>query len=160
MPPTAQAKILRVLQERQFSALSGETRLSGRRHRSSRRREPESLKKVKESNFREDLYHRVNVFEIEMPPLRRRQEDILPLARSFLGEEKQRSAEIAPEAEKVLVAYDWPGNVRELKNVIERAVVLAAGGSIRRASPRRSGRSRPTGKRQDWTHLSTKSWPG
>jgi DNA-binding NtrC family response regulator len=81
--------------------------------------------------FRDDLYYRLNVVPIFLPPLRERPEDILALARHFLfrySEENRRDApELTPELEKILLAHDWPGNVRELENCIERAVVLSAG---------------------------------
>ncbi len=89
---------------------------------------------TKEKTFREDLYYRLKVMEIHIPPLRQRREDIIPLAYSFLDrfnrEFKKTVKGIAPKAEYLLEAYDWPGNVRELKNSIERAVLLASGEEI------------------------------
>jgi Nif-specific regulatory protein len=83
---------------------------------------------VKRGAFREDLYHRLNVVAIRVPPLRDRSEDIPALARHFLERAASRCGrrviEIAPEAERYLTAYSWPGNIRELENAIERAVVL------------------------------------
>jgi transcriptional regulator with PAS, ATPase and Fis domain len=83
---------------------------------------------VKEGRFREDLYHRLNVVPITLPPLRERKEDIPALADFFMQrfskEAKKNFVEITREVEEKLLAYDWPGNVRELANVIERAVVL------------------------------------
>ena len=89
---------------------------------------------VKEGRFREDLYHRLNVVPITLPPLRERREDILDLAHYFLQrfslETKKHFSEIAQEAQRKLLGYGWPGNVRELVNVIERAVVLGQGPEI------------------------------
>ena len=78
--------------------------------------------------FREDLYYRLNVVSIEMPPLRERKDDILPLAlfftERFCGELKKKIDGIAPDAQKLLMRYNWPGNIRELENAIERAMLL------------------------------------
>jgi DNA-binding NtrC family response regulator len=77
---------------------------------------------IRDGRFREDLYYRLNVIELELPPLSRRREDILPLARHFLGVAR----ELSPEAERALVRHSWPGNVRELQNVIRRACLLSS----------------------------------
>ena len=86
---------------------------------------------VKEGKFREDLYFRLNVVEIEIPPLRYRKEDILPLAYHFLGRFSRKYGKemegFSPEAEELLLNYPWKGNVRELKNVVERAVLFSQG---------------------------------
>ncbi|MCL4218114.1 MAG: sigma 54-interacting transcriptional regulator, partial [Candidatus Hydrogenedentes bacterium] len=82
---------------------------------------------VKSGEFREDLYYRLNVFAIEIPPLRDRRDDILPLAEFFL---KGRKTRLAPATERALMGYDWPGNVRELRNALERASILAHGNLI------------------------------
>ena len=83
---------------------------------------------VRKGTFRDDLYYRLKVMDVEVPPLRKRREDILPLAKLFIdGNNSHFNKDVkglTPEAEKVLIHYDWPGNVRELKNVIERAVIL------------------------------------
>jgi DNA-binding NtrC family response regulator len=85
--------------------------------------------------FREDLYYRVNVFGIRIPPLRERREDILMFARSFVEEfgsiNGLPAIELTPEAAEVLLTHRWPGNVRELRNVIERATIVCDGGVIR-----------------------------
>ena len=99
------------------------------------------LKQVmEEGRFREDLFYRLNVISIHLPPLRERSDDIPLLAQHFLekyGEENDRkNIELAPEALDLLMDYDWPGNVRELENVIERAVVLCTGRHRHRADPR------------------------
>jgi DNA-binding NtrC family response regulator len=89
---------------------------------------------LEEGNFREDLYYRLNVFPITIPPLRERREDIPPLAEYFLhkcaAELGSAVTRIAPEAMRKLVDYEWSGNVRELENVIERALVLATGDEL------------------------------
>jgi DNA-binding NtrC family response regulator len=98
---------------------------------------------ISEGRFREDLYYRLNVIPVQLPPLRERKEDVLVLARFFLrrfaAETKKSFSGITEEAEAWLLAYDWPGNVRELANVIERAVVLGHGPDlmIEDLSPRR-----------------------
>ena len=88
-----------------------------------------------EGAFRQDLYYRINIFPIEIPPLRERREDIPALASHFLqqfsGEMKQPTREFSPGAMNLLMNHDWPGNVRELENVVERAVILASGDVIR-----------------------------
>jgi two-component system nitrogen regulation response regulator GlnG len=89
---------------------------------------------AKRGQFRQDLYYRLAVFPIQLPPLRERREDILPLAHffhaKFAAEEGQSAAGIAPEAEQALYAYDWPGNVRELENTCARLALMAPGREI------------------------------
>jgi DNA-binding NtrC family response regulator len=88
---------------------------------------------VKERSFREDLFYRLNVFPIRVPPLRERGGDILLLARHFLQKyrhDDRPAAELSQEAEQMLLGYSWPGNVRELENVIERATILCMGGLV------------------------------
>ncbi len=89
---------------------------------------------VAAGRFREDLYYRLNVFEIELPPLRRRPEDILALARHLLGFFARQAGKaltgFTPEAEAVLRRHGWPGNVRELRNAVERGVILASGPTV------------------------------
>jgi DNA-binding NtrC family response regulator len=88
---------------------------------------------MKESAFREDLYYRLNVFTLNIPPLRERRDDIAMLAEHFIRNSSivpKRTARIAPDAMEVLRRYPWPGNVRELENVIERALILCDGGVI------------------------------
>jgi DNA-binding NtrC family response regulator len=86
---------------------------------------------VQEGRFREDLYFRLNVVSVDMPPLRERKEDITALAgffvQRFSGELKKKIEGIQPEAQKILMRHHWPGNIRELENVVERAVLLADG---------------------------------
>jgi len=89
---------------------------------------------VQEGRFREDLFYRLNVVSVEMPPLRERKDDIAALAEFFVqrfaAELKKKCEGINPEAQKVLMRHNWPGNIRELENVVERAVLLAEGGAI------------------------------
>jgi DNA-binding NtrC family response regulator len=122
-----QTKLLRFLQERDFERVGGNRPISvAVRLVAATNRDLEAA--VKEGRFRDDLYHRLNVVPITLPPLRERREDIPALAAFFLErfsrETKKPFSEVAPEAMDKLARYDWPGNVRELGNVIERAVVL------------------------------------
>jgi transcriptional regulator with GAF, ATPase, and Fis domain len=133
MSPAVQAKFLRVLQEREFQRLGGSRMLKADvRVLAATNRDLKAA--IARGTFREDLYYRLAVFDIGMPPLRERQEDILMLANAFV-EEIGRSvgrpaAGISDEARERLAAYSWPGNVRELRNVVERAVILSEGGFI------------------------------
>ena len=127
-----QTKLLRVLQEREFERVGGtETVKIDVRVIAATHRNLEEM--VHKGEFREDLYFRLNVFPIEIPPLRRRKDDIPDLARYFLKRHAQEAARVhlkdfASDAIARLVSYPWPGNVRELENVVERAVILAGDG--------------------------------
>jgi Nif-specific regulatory protein len=133
MSPSTQAKILRVLQEHEFERLGGtrtlrvDVRIIAATNRNL-------TQMVQEGRFREDLFYRLNVVSVEMPPLRDRKEDISALAEFFVhrfaGELKKRVERIDPDALKVLMRHNWPGNIRELENVIERAVLLAEGTTV------------------------------
>ncbi|MEW6686799.1 MAG: sigma 54-interacting transcriptional regulator [Candidatus Edwardsbacteria bacterium] len=133
LPMAVQAKILRVLQEREFERLGGietikvDVRIIAATNH-------DLLQLVKDNTFREDLYYRLNVFQIFLPPLRQRQEDIPILAQHFLErftrETKKNISGFSPEVLRAFQDYSWPGNIRELQNVIERAVVLASGPTI------------------------------
>ena len=128
-----QAKLLRVLETRRFRRVGGrEEKLADFRVAAATNREAETA--VREGRLREDLYYRLNVFHIHVPPLRERREDIVSLAARFtatFAEQNGRPLEgLSNEAMSALEAYDWPGNVRELRNAIERAVVLARGNVI------------------------------
>jgi transcriptional regulator with PAS, ATPase and Fis domain len=133
MSLSAQAKFLRVIQEREFSRLGGtrvlkaDVRIIAATNRDLRRA-------VSRNDFREDLYYRLQVFDIRLPPLRERPEDILPLSEAFLldiGRVFGRPpAGMTRQASQALVAYPWPGNVRELRNVLERAVIVSEGALI------------------------------
>jgi Nif-specific regulatory protein len=134
MAPTVQAKLLRVLEEREFMRL-GSTRVMRADIRVIAATNRDLHTAIQRGEFREDLYYRLGVFEIHLPPLRERLDDILELADTFLaeiGESVGRpAAGISRDAKEQLLAYGWPGNVRELRNAIERAVILADGGHIR-----------------------------
>jgi DNA-binding NtrC family response regulator len=134
MPLSTQTKLLRVLEEREFRRVGGEEsiRVDVRVIAATNR---EMRQEVEVGEFRRDLYHRLNVLRIDLPPLRARRDDVPRLIEGFI---RQFSAEherpflgIDPEALEILVNYDWPGNVRELKNLIESMVVLAPGRVIR-----------------------------
>src|SRR5881628_3356518 len=133
MSANTQAKILRVLQEHEFERLGGTRTLRvDVRLIAATNRDLSSM--VETGAFREDLYYRLNVVTIEMPPLRERKDDIVPLAntfiRKFAGELKKKTEGIEPDAQKLLMRYNWPGNIRELENTIERAMLLAEGHAI------------------------------
>ncbi len=136
IPPETQVRLLRVIQEREFTPL-GDTTPRRVDVRIIAATNIELKEAVKQGTFREDLYYRLAVVPIELPPLRDRREDILPLAQHFISkynEEngRQVSEHLAPEVLALLEAYSWPGNVRELENTIERAVVIAPGNEITR----------------------------
>jgi DNA-binding NtrC family response regulator len=133
MSPSTQAKILRVLQEHEFERLGGTRtlRVDVRLIAATNRDLPAM---VQAGLFREDLYYRLNVVSIEMPPLRERKDDIVPLANSFIrkfsAELKKKIEGLDPDAQKLLMRYNWPGNIRELENTIERAMLLAESRAI------------------------------
>ena len=126
--PETQAKLLRVIQEREFMRLGGteQIKVDVRIVAASN---VDLLTLVREGRFREDLYHRLNVIHLHVPPLRDRREDVPLLAAHFLerycNENGRPMLQFTPNAMKLLMDYDWPGNVRELENVVERAVVLS-----------------------------------
>jgi transcriptional regulator with GAF, ATPase, and Fis domain len=133
MSPSVQAKILRVLQEREYQRLGGTRSIKADvRVVAATNRDLEAA--LGRGEFREDLYYRLRVFEIRLPPLRERREDILPLAVAFLQEigtmVGRPAAGISREARDALLAYPWPGNARELRNALERATILCDGGLI------------------------------
>jgi len=133
MSASTQAKILRVLQEHEFERLGGTRtlRVDVRLIAATNRDLPAM---VQAGHFREDLYYRLNVVSIEMPPLRERKDDIVPLAntfiRKFAAELKKKIDGLETDAQKLLMRYNWPGNIRELENTIERAMLLAEGRAI------------------------------
>ena len=128
VPPATQVKLLRVLQEREFERLGGtrtvrvDVRLVAATNRDLRAA-------LEEGTFREDLYYRLNVVPIDIPPLREHKEDIADLAnlflRKFCGDSGRQVTTISPEVTNLLLSHHWPGNVRELQNIIERACALA-----------------------------------
>src|SRR5262245_12234536 len=133
MTPGLQAKLLRVLETRRFRRVGRrEEKLADLRILAATNRDPEHS--VRDGRLREDLYYRLNVFHLHVPPLRERREDIAPLAARFIAfyaEQNGREIEgLTNEALNALERYEWPGNVRELRNAIERAVVLARGSAI------------------------------
>jgi DNA-binding NtrC family response regulator len=133
VPPAMQVKLLRTLQEREVRRVgenknrSVDVRVLAATHR-------DLAAEVNAARFRHDLFYRLRVIEISVPPLRERREDILPLARSFLRAAAERTQPkvlgLTPQAANLLVHYGWPGNVRELENAVEHAVVLASGTRI------------------------------
>lgn len=131
MSPAMQSKLLRVLEERQMFRVGGvdavaiDVRLVAATNRNLR-------EEIKNNRFREDLYFRLNVFPIELPPLAERGKDVIELAEHFLKEMKFPSSDLDASIKELLLSYDWPGNIRELKNVLERAVILAAGEPLSR----------------------------
>ena len=128
IPVALQARLLRALEEREIQRVGGrhpiaiDVRLVAATHR-------DLAAAIEDGSFREDLYHRINVFSMTLPPLRERGDDIALLAHHFAAQSARRLHRplhgLAPEVRAAIVAYDWPGNVRELKNAMERAVVLA-----------------------------------
>ncbi|MGA7575216.1 MAG: sigma-54 dependent transcriptional regulator, partial [Terriglobales bacterium] len=135
VPPAIQVKLLRVLQEREFERLGGtrtikvDVRLLAATNRDLRAA-------LEDGTFREDLYYRLNVVPIDIPPLREHKEDIPELANLFLARfakdsgREEKITGISPAALQILVTHYWPGNVRELQNVIERACALATGSQL------------------------------
>jgi len=131
LPMSAQVRLLRVLQEKEFERVGGTSTIKvDVRIISATNRNLEEL--VKKGLFREDLFFRLNVFPISIPPLRERMEDIPALVQHFIQKKfKEMALSCIPEVKKgsidVLMSYDWPGNVRELENVVERAIILSKG---------------------------------
>lgn len=125
MPLQTQAKLLRVLQERVFERVGGTKpiEVNVRFITATNKDLPEM---VRSGMFREDLFYRINVFSLKIPPLRERREDIPALVEHFLGSEDTQAL-VSPQAMQILLGYSWPGNIRELRNVIERAEVIAEG---------------------------------
>lgn len=132
LEPSLQAKLLRVLQEREIERLGSSKRIKvDFRLVCSTNRDLKS--EVADGKFREDLFYRINVVEIHMPPLRERRNDLTLLASEFVNEfcmRENKTLAVSDEVMKIFRNYSWPGNVRQLRNVIERAVVLARGDTI------------------------------
>jgi DNA-binding NtrC family response regulator len=137
MPPALQAKLLKVIEDREFFRVGGTRalRVDVRFLAATNQNLPALLAS---GRFREDLYYRLNVMDVRIPPLRERREDIRPLAQHFLEKHARKAgkaiAGFAPEALAMLRAYGFPGNVRELENIVERAVILERSGRIQPAS--------------------------
>jgi NtrC-family two-component system response regulator AlgB len=133
LPPPLQPKLLRLLQDKTYERVGDPTpRTADVRIVAATNRALED--DVRAGRFREDLFYRLNVIEVTLPPLRARRKDVLPLARHLLGFFGRSSGKavtgFAPEAEAALTAYAWPGNVRELRNAVERGVILAPNGVV------------------------------
>jgi transcriptional regulator with PAS, ATPase and Fis domain len=133
MSPSAQAKFLRVLQEREFQRL-GATKPQKANVRVIAATNRDLKKAMERGDFREDLYYRLQVFDIALTPLRDRRDDILPLAEAFLDDIGRSfgrpPAGLTHDAKDALLHHDWRGNVRELRNTLERAAILCEGGLI------------------------------
>jgi DNA-binding NtrC family response regulator len=128
-----QIDLLRVLETHRFTRLGGNQEIaSDFRLVCATHKNLEKL--VEEGQFREDLFYRINVFNIQVPPLRERPEDVLPLTQLFIEKYAHAMGKpvktVAPEAEAVLLGYRWPGNVRELENAVERAMVVGRGPTL------------------------------
>lgn len=133
IPKEIQVKLLRVLESQRFERLGGEDTIEvDVRIISATNQDLE--KKIEEKTFREDLYFRLNVISIFVPPLRERKEDIIPLVTHFIEKSNKKCGKkikgITQKAKDILLSYDWPGNIRELENIIERGVVLSRGEAL------------------------------
>jgi transcriptional regulator with PAS, ATPase and Fis domain len=146
MTLAGQAKVLRFLQEREFQRLGG-TRVVKTNVRIIAATNRDLQQAIERGSFRHDLYYRLQVFTIQLPPLRERQTDILPLAEAFLRDisrsMRRPLVTLTPEATAALLSHTWPGNVRELRNALERAAIVCEGRAITEAqlslaAPRRS----------------------
>jgi DNA-binding NtrC family response regulator len=131
--PSTQAKLLRVIEEKTFKRIGGlrDIKIDVRIIAATNKDLQEA---VKNGEFREDLYYRLKIIPVHIPPLHERKEDIIPLVKYFIGvfsrELKKNPKELAPETEKIMMNYTWPGNIRELKNVVERVFILEEGDVI------------------------------
>ncbi|MBZ0267206.1 sigma-54 dependent transcriptional regulator, partial [bacterium] len=129
MKPSTQAKLLRVLEDRRFHRLGGSSIIDvDVRVLAATNRDLERA--IAGGDFREDLFYRLNVFPIHLPPLRERREDVEELVEHFLARSGYGGPGPDRSAREALRSYDWPGNIRELRNVVERAVILAGDGAI------------------------------
>jgi DNA-binding NtrC family response regulator len=146
----AQAKLLKFLDTMRFRRIGGQREIEVELRVIAATNQPVD-RLVREGRMREDLYHRLSVFLIDVPPLAARREDIPELARAFVARcadrVKKRVSGISLAAMKNLLEYDYPGNVRELRNIIERAVILAEGAQVEAADLFLSPASRPAGAR-------------
>jgi DNA-binding NtrC family response regulator len=138
MPLPMQTKLLRVLQEKEIDRV-GDRRPRKLQVRVVAATNRDLAAEIAAGRFRQDLFYRLNVFPIECPPLRKRREDILPLAQHFLHAIARRlkkpGLQISPAAAQQLIAHDWPGNIRELQNVIERSVIVSRGRQLQLTLP-------------------------
>ena len=130
LSPSVQAKLLRALQEKEIRPV-GSTKVETIDVRvvAATNRDLESM--MQDGTFREDLYYRLNVVQLDIPPLRHRQDDIIPLANHFLAKSSTDGGlSLSKDAQRALLAYSWPGNVRELENAIERGITLSTGDTV------------------------------
>src|SRR5262245_44811745 len=146
MSPMLQVKLLRVLERRTFKRVGGTKDITvDLRIISATNQDLERM--VREGNFREDLYYRLKVVPLWVPPLRDRKDDVIPLARLFMErfakQFKKPFRDIAPAAERILVGYSWPGNIRELKNLFERTILLEQGEILEPHHLKLAPRARP-----------------
>jgi DNA-binding NtrC family response regulator len=146
MSPMLQVKLLRVLERRTFKRVGGTKDISvDLRIISATNQDLE--RRVREGGFREDLYYRLKVVPLYVPPLRERKEDIIPLSRMFMDrfarQFRKAFRDISPAAERILVDYPWPGNIRELKNLFERTVLLETGEVLEPQHLKIASRARP-----------------
>jgi transcriptional regulator with GAF, ATPase, and Fis domain len=161
VPLAMQAKLLRVLQEQELERI-GDTRTRRVNVRIIAATNRDLRKEVDAGHFRQDLFYRLSVFPIEVPPLRERREDIPLLAAHFVRQSARRMNRANPKIDQValaeLAAYDWPGNVRELQNTVERAVILSQGGALRfdLVGPNITGAPRPRAQHTLKTDLLTR----
>ncbi|MCU0576921.1 MAG: sigma 54-interacting transcriptional regulator [Desulfobacterota bacterium] len=144
VPPSAQVKLLRILQEKSFTRVGG-TRAMASDFRLVAATNRDLARDVAEGRFRQDLYYRLNVVPLVLPPLRDRGDDIVLLAREFLGQYARKYHRVLPGLTKkdisALMTYPWPGNVRELKNVMERTAILSSADRLSLILPVSSGSS-------------------
>jgi formate hydrogenlyase transcriptional activator len=150
MPLELQPKLLRAIQDQEFERVGGNRTIrTSVRFVAATNRDLKAM--VEENRFRADLYYRLHVFPLTVPPLRERREDIPLLTRYFVQKHAlrlDRKVERIPtQALEALINYDWPGNIRELQNVIERSVILSNGPELRVAMPEINGGSCPTAPR-------------
>ena len=142
------SRILGVLQERKFQRLGG-TRLLKANIRVIAATNRDLRKAVQRGDFREDLFYRLGVFDIPIPPLRERPSDIVPMSEAFLQDIRRSfrrpPASLTRDARNALLAYEWPGNVRELRNVLERAAILCEGALIDATHLTLQSGTRPSG---------------
>jgi DNA-binding NtrC family response regulator len=152
MEPSIQAKVLNVMEQKRFRRVGGvqekevDVRIIAATNKNLQG-------EVKRGRFREDLYYRLNVMPVTLPPLRERREDIPPLAEHFIARFNQklnrRVQGVTPKAEALLAGYNWPGNIRELRNVIERAMILCVGDRIHASDLPLSGQEIAENARED-----------
>jgi formate hydrogenlyase transcriptional activator len=150
MPLELQPKLLRAIQDQEFERVGGNRTIrTNVRFVAATNRDLKAM--VDENRFRADLYYRLHVFPLNVPPLRERREDIPLLTRYFVQKHAQRLDRkvdrIPTQALEALMSYDWPGNIRELQNVIERSVILSNGPELRVDVPEMIGGSSPSGPR-------------